>query len=184
MPPQYKSILENELRRGGQIGVGWPWRLLTFMIIIFGMMVLTYLGMTVGYSSYLDNRIAALDSKIKDLSAQTDNSSVQNVVRVYSQLANIKSILAAHPMPTNFSDLLSQNTRTGVHYTSLELRTEEKTAKLEGVATDYQVLAEQLEIFRRLPQITSVFMDNASQSKQTGGASFTIRLALKDTIFK
>ncbi len=178
-----KSVLEEQLRRGERLPVGWPWRLLTFMVIIFGMAVLAYVGMTFGYETYLNARIKNLDQKIGELSQSVEEGREKNLTSLYSQLVNVQSLLASHPMPSKILGFLEKNTHPRIYYSTLTLAVPEKTLKMEGVATDYNSIVEQAELFRRALEVKSVFLDD-SAAREEGNVRFTIRLLLKPEIFK
>ena len=80
MPQYTNSALEQELRKPERLPVGWPWRLLVFVVIIFGVTVATYLGMILGYKPYLNSQVKNLDAKITSLSQAVDEEQQKNLV--------------------------------------------------------------------------------------------------------
>lgn len=183
MPPQYKSVLEEQLRKGERLPVGWPWRLLTFMGVALGMVVLAYVGMTLGYKTYLNARIKNLDARIEELNKSLEEGKEKNLTNTYSQLVNIQTLLASHPMPSKLFEILEKNTHPRAYYNNFNLAVPEKILKIEGIAPDYKSVTEQMELYRRIPEIKSVFLDDSSL-KEDGSIRFVIRLLIKPEIFK
>jgi hypothetical protein len=181
MPQYTNSALEQELKKPERLPVGWPWRLLVFVVIIFGVTVATYLGMTLGYKPYLDSQIKTLDAKITNLNQAVDEEQQKNLVGLYSQLVNIQSLLNSHPVASKFFDFLEKNTHQQIYYTALNLSLTEKSAKLEGIAVNYIILAQQLELFRKIPEIEKVFLDD-SRLTEEGSIRFSIRLIFKSEL--
>jgi hypothetical protein len=177
-----KSALEEELKRPEGLPVGWPWRLLIFMAIVFCTMAALYLGMTLGYKPYLDSKISGLDQEISQLSQSIDEEQQKNLISFYSQLININNLLATHPESSKFFDFLEKNTSGKVYYESADLSVAEKTVKLEGVAANYSALSEQMELFRRASEITNISLDNSSAGES--GINFSVKLSLSGKIFE
>ena len=183
MPQYTNSALEQELRKPERLPVGWPWRLLVFTAIVFGVMVAGYLGMNLGYKPYLNSRIKSLDAKITNLSQAIDEEQQKNLVTLYSQLINIQNLLNSHITPSKLFDFLEKNTHGQIHYLALNLSLMEKSIKLEGVSPDYIVLAQQLELFQGIPEIEKVFLED-SRALEAGNIRFSIRLIFKPELLK
>jgi hypothetical protein len=177
-----KSALEEELKRPDSLPVGWPWRLLLFMAIVFCTMAALYLGMTLGYQPYLNSQIRSLDQEIGQLSQSIDEEQQKRLISFYSQLVNINNLLETRPETSKFFDFLEKNTSGRVYYKSAELSVTEMTAKLEGIATSYSVLAEQIEIFRRASGVERVSLDSSSVGGS--GIDFSATLSLSSGIFE
>jgi nitrogen fixation/metabolism regulation signal transduction histidine kinase len=177
-----KSALEEELKRPDSLPVGWPWRLLLFMAIVFCTMAALYLGMTLGYKPYLNSQINSLDQKISQLSQSIDEEQQKSLISFYSQLININNLLKTHSESSKFFDFLEKNTSGRVYYESADLSVSGKTVKLEGIAASYSVLAEQIEIFRRASEVEGVFLDGSSVGQS--GIDFSATLSLNPIIFE
>ncbi len=178
-----RTAIEEQLSRKEKLPVGWPWRLLTFSLIILGLTVVTYAGMAFGYKPYLNSRIKNLDAEINNLSQSVDEQQQADLKNFYSGLINIQQLLASHPTASKFFDFLEENTSQEIYYISLNMSWPEKNAKLDGVAPDYDAITQQLELFRQAPQIESVFLDD-SRALEQGGIRFSIRLVFNQASFK
>jgi len=177
------SVLEEELKRGEKLSVGWPWRLLSFAIIVFGLTAATYLGMSFGYKPYLNSRIKELDSRITNLTQQIDATQQENLISFYSQLVNVKELLNSHPAISKIFDFLEKNVHNQVYYVFLNLSLNEKSIKIEGIAPDYHTLVKQLELFQRAPEIEKLFLED-SRALEGGETRFSIRLIFKSEMVK
>ena len=177
-----KSALEEELRRPEGLPVGWPWRLLLFMAIVFGVSAAVYLGMTMGYKPYLNSQIRTLDEKINQLTQSVDEEQQKSLIAFYSQLVNINNLLKSRSQSSKFFGFLENNTSGRVYYNSVDLSLAEKNAKLNGIAPNYSVLAEQIELFRRAPEIAKISLE--SSLVDDSGVNFVVSLSLKEGIFK
>lgn len=177
-----KSALEEELRRPESLPVGWPWRLLLFMAVVFGTAAAVYLGMTMGYKPYLNSQIRTLDQKIGQLGQSIDEQQQKNLISFYSQLVNISNLLQSRSQSSKFFDFLEKNTSGRVYYNSVDLSLVEKNAKLNGIASNYSVLAEQIELFRRAPETAKISLE--SSLVNDFGVNFAINLSLKGEMFK
>jgi lipopolysaccharide export LptBFGC system permease protein LptF len=175
--PQYTNTLE-QFRTPEKLPVGWPWRLLVFALIVFAFMVAIYFGMVFGYTPYLNSQANSLDKQINSLSQSVNQEQQKNLANFYSQLINVQTLLASHQNPSKLFDFLEKNTNQNVYYQSLELAAAEKTLKLTGNASDYNILVQQLELFRRDPRVESVFLDSSGLGA-TGGTDFSIRVIFK-----
>lgn len=183
MPEPTPSLLEEQLKKRERLPVGWPWRLLVFATIVFGLTVAIYFGMVIGYKPYLDSQVKNLDQKIVSLGQAIDEQQQKSMVIFYSQLINIQSLLASHQTASNLFGFLEKNTHQNVYYDSLSLSLPERNVKIDGNASDYNVLVQQLELFRRAPEIERVLLDN-SRSADGGRIHFSIRLIFKPELLK
>lgn len=172
------SLLEEQLKKSERLPVGWPWRLLVFTTIVFGVTVATYFGMVLGYKPYLNSRVKNLDQEITGLSQAIDEQQQKSLVNFYSQLINIQDLLTSRQTASTFFDFLEKNTHQNVYYQSLNLSLPEKNVKIEGNASNYNVLVQQLELFRRAPEIERVLLDD-SRLGEGGGIRFSIRFIFK-----
>ncbi|MBI5079649.1 PilN domain-containing protein [Candidatus Wolfebacteria bacterium] len=177
-----RSILEKELVKGERLPVGWPWRLLTFMAIIFLTVFLIYAGIAFGYSTYLKSQIKDLDEKIAEFNKSIDKESQEKLIAFYSQFVNVKKLLESHVNGSKIFEFLQKNTHQKVYYANMNLSLKEKNIRLDGVAPDYNILAQQMEIFRRAPEIENVSL-TGSQAKDNDIA-FSLSIILKPELFK
>ncbi|MEK7114653.1 MAG: hypothetical protein AAB832_01165 [Patescibacteria group bacterium] len=175
-----KSILEEQLKAGERLPVGWPWRLLLFTAVVFGTVVFLYFGVVFGYKPFLNSRAKGLDKEIASLTDSIGEEQQKDFISFYSQLVNIQNLLANHAAASKLFDFLEKNTHQQVNYLSLNLSLTEKNLKLDGNAPDYKVLVQQLELFRRAPEINQVFLEDSKLGE--GNIRFSIRLMFKEEL--
>ncbi|MEK7555311.1 MAG: PilN domain-containing protein [Patescibacteria group bacterium] len=179
MPQYNQSPLEQELR-AEKLSLGLPWRILLLAIIVFGATVFIYFGMLLGYKPYLNSQLKKVDSEISILSEKVGEEQQNNLTEFYSQLTNIQRLFNSHILSSNVFGLLEENTNKGVFFASMNLSVKEKEVRLDGIASSYKILAEQLELFRLNPKIEQIYLKN-SQLRE-GAVSFTINLILKSGV--
>jgi len=173
-----QSALEEELKRAERLPVGWPWRLLLFSVIVFGATIAGYLGISLGYQPYLNSQIKTLDAKIANLTQTVGEEQQKNLVLLYSQLSNIQNLLNSHTAASKVLDLLEKNTQPQIYYLSLSFSLAGKDIQLDGSAPNYGVLAQQLEVFKQIPEIEKVSLGD-SVAIEDGTVHFSLRLIFK-----
>ena len=166
-----------------RLETGWPWKLLLFSLIVFGIFLAGYLGLIFGYETFLNAKIAAEDQKILALAQEVPEGEQKVLLRFYSQLSNLQSALNGHIVTARFFPLLEQHTHQGVYYTTLNLEIAKKTATLDGVARSYEVLAQQLEAYKQATDLVERFTINQADSRE-GKVNFRAVLFLKPAVFK
>jgi len=181
--PYNQSVLEQELRKGEKIEAGLPWRLLVFAAFLFGLLFIVYLGMQFGYKPYLNSRIKSLDSKINNLNQVINEEERKRLTAIYSQFINIQDLLKSHTVPSKLLELLEKNTQSQIYYLSLNFSLTDKSLKLEGISPSYNILAQQLELFQRIPEIEKVNLDD-SQLLDNENIRFSIRLIFRPELIK
>jgi CBS domain-containing protein len=157
---------------------GFPWRILVASIIIFGITVLLYLGMTFGYAPYLNSQIASVNSQFSKLTQSLDEQQQQDLIGFYSQLYNIKTLSAIHLYPSRFFDFLEKNTYSNVRISSAQVGASNGEIKLEGIASDYDVLTNQISAFKFADGVSDVMLESSKARSLTdgGGISFAVRI--------
>jgi len=179
--PQYdKNIIEKFDKE--ELSVGWPWRFLLISLVSFGIALFIYLGLFFGYRSYLNQQISKKDAEIAQLAATVPKEDQERLVKFYSQLQNLKSLLDQHIINSKILPFLEKNTNRRVFYPKLEADIRRRTLNLEGVAESFEVLAQQLEAFRRAKEVER-FIITDSQLVE-GQVRFRLSVVLKPEVFK
>lgn len=176
-PQNSESILAPE-----RLGAGLPWKIFIFALILFGTIVGSYLGLTVGYRPYLDSRIGVVQAEIDALAQSIPVDEQTNFLRFYSQIVNLKTLLDSHIVFARFFPFLEKNTNQQVAYEVATLITDKGEMVLEGVAQSYGVLAEQLEAMNQSLEVKDYIL-NQSQIAE-GKIRFRIVAALDGRLFK
>jgi hypothetical protein len=162
---------------------GLPWRIFLLSLVVLGLTVLVYAGMSFGYVPYLKSEVQQVDAKFKQLSQSIDDAKQQELLKLYSQLYNIKTLSTAHVYPSRFFDFLERATYPAVRITSLVLNIKSREARLEGIALASDILTTQLAAIQESPEVESIELDAMRQrdAKEGGGVTFSVKvLFVKD----
>lgn len=162
---------------------GGAWRLLLFMAFVLGVFLLSYLGLVFGYKAYVKAQIEKRDQEIDSLAAQVPKEEQDEFLKFQFQLANLQNILNKHVVVSKLLPLIEANTNSQVFYTSLDVNTFESRVDLEATAVSFDVVAQQLSAYQRLPEVLRYQMTNARKI-EGGRVSFDLTLFLSPKVFK
>lgn len=162
-------------------GGGLPWRLFSFALFLLIVACGMYLGLKFGYGPILNNRIEDLDADLAALSEQIPKTEQENFISLYSQLINLQGVLRKHVMASVVFPILEKNTHTGVSYTNFDLSMSDRRLSIEGLARSYEVLAQQLEAWSKVPQVTKSYVAESQQSE--GRVRFRMVLMFSSNFF-
>ncbi len=171
--PETKPVGTQEQFVTEPMSVGLPWRLLVFSIVLFGLSIFIYVGLNVGYKSYLDSKSESLDQELAGLSNSVSEEDQQQFIVFYSQLTNLKKILAEHAFSGNAFSFLEANTLPQVSYTEAEYNSTASQIALTGEASSLQMLAAQLAQFNKASGVQRTSLSSLSFSPR-GTVSFSI----------
>lgn len=165
--------------------VGFPWRIFVISIILFGLVVLVWAGMTFGYAPFLNSEIKSTNTKVNQAAAFINEDTKQNLISFYSQLYNIQVVGAAHLYPTTIFPFLEQNTYSLVRLVSAQVNVTAAEVRLEGIASDYSILTEQVASYKKDPRVVSVSLESSRRrdQKEGGGVVFSLRIILDKNFF-
>ncbi len=157
--------------------IGWLWNIFVFSLIVFGSVVLLYLGMSLGYETLLTNQANDLRVKIDAVKNQITADDQKNLEEFYSQVYNVKELMPVHAYPTQLLEFLEKNTNERIYYKTINYSREANNLSIQGVASSYEFLAKQLEALRRRPEVESAMLSNSSL--EGGKVNFNIKAVLK-----
>lgn len=163
-----------------RLPVGWPWRLLVFSIALFAFSILVYFGVRLGYSAYLEDRIADVDAALVALSGTVTATEQEQFIGFYSQIVNLKSVLDRHAYGGNVFTFLEKYTLPEVQFTEADLNAEELTLSLRGNAPSVQVTGAQLAALESAPGVAGVLLRDVNA---LGRATFSFTIMFTDTFF-
>ena len=122
--------LEDRLTQAPAIrDIGFPWRIFLFSAFIFGFTVFIFLGMKLGYGSYLTLRGKSVDKNIAGLASKISESEQANLTTFYSQLINLEKVVNNHSFASNVFYFLEKNTLSGVYYYNVDFSLSERFFK-------------------------------------------------------
>lgn len=182
MPDTKTQVQLDEQFMPEVIPVGLPWRLLVFTIIILAFSITIYFGLRFGYESYLTQQADSVDKQISQLTSQVNQQDQQNFINFYSQLINLKTVLAEHGFSGNVFSFLERDTTGSVYYTGADYSLADNSLSLIGVAASLDALVQQMNVFDKAPELASVTLDQANASSK-GGINFNISLIFNSNFF-
>ncbi len=184
MPDNINSTV-GRARAAGMPSTGFPWRLLVVSIIIFGLMILIWAGISFGYIPYLNSQISSIDSAFNSLSSQIDTNQQKDLAQFYSQLYNIQTLSNTHSYSSKLFDFLEKDIYPTVKINNAQVDMSSGSLSIDGTATDYATLINQLAILKADPDIASVSLDSSKQnsSKEGNGVLFSIKLIFNGKFF-
>lgn len=181
MAPLELNPYERIPRDKPQTG-GLPWRLFSFALFLLILACAAYFGLKFGYSPLLLNRVEQLDVDIEELSGLIPEAERAGFVQLYSQIANLQSVLGRHVMLASLFPILERNTHTGVSFSSFDLSIPESRLAIEGSARSYEVLAQQLGALEQVPQVEKAYV--AESQLAEGQVRFRIVIQFTPSLFK
>jgi len=134
---------------------GWMTNLITIAIIVFVVIFGLYFVANF-YDNYIRKSIADINTKIKDLAKEISVEDRNEVLTFYSQLVNLKTLLANHVYPSNIFSRLELITHPQVTFTTFSYENKTSIIKLEGYARDLNILAQQLLAFQKTTDFTKI----------------------------
>lgn len=161
---------------------GAPRRFVLFGAILFFASLLFYIGLSAGYESFLRRSIQSLENQRESLAAQLTGEDQKNLVTLYSQIVNLRTLLGDHVFAAKLFPILERNTHPDVAYLTLNLSVPDRELVIEGVAASYDALVSQLAIYEAAPEIERVALQN---SRTDGGiVNFTAVLTLAPDVLQ
>ena len=143
--------------------------------------VVIYAGLAFGYKNFLETQIDKVDNDIQALAQSIPQEEQENLIKFYSQLANLENILDKHILSSKIFPLLQANTNQLIFYNVLELKTADRRLTLDGVANSYQIFAQQLAALNNLTEVEKVSVNESYLSGD--GVSFRISIILNSNLF-
>ncbi|MDP2629426.1 MAG: hypothetical protein Q8P45_01830 [Candidatus Harrisonbacteria bacterium] len=179
-PQAQRDNLYGQLGPEGSDAPSFSWRLFTFSLVIFIVVIAIFLGLRLGYEPFLRSRIVSADEQLAEIGRQIPETEQERFISFYSQLLNLQSLLSNHTNLAPFFETLEANTHVGVFFTSMNFDVAQQKITLEGVAPDYDVLGQQLS---RLEQVSLFDRYLLSESQENSGrVEFRLLLFLNQDI--
>ena len=98
-------------------------------------------------------------------------------ITFYSEIANLKTVLANHVTLSRFFSWLEENTEANVYYTHLTFSTGNKVV-LSAVARNEADVNQQLSIFENAPEVQNVSFSGTTYTSQSNTWQFTATLTM------
>jgi len=165
-----------------KLGVGLPWKVFIFSFILFGTVLGSYLGLIFGYKPFLNSRIESVQSQIDELARSVSVEEQSELLRFYSQIVNMKTLLDGHISLNKFFSFLENRANRQVSYDIAFLNSSNRELILEGVAASYPILSEQLQALHQAPEVERYTLSQSQVAE--GRVRFRIVANLVPILFK
>jgi len=176
MPDQRMPNGMNRLTRDSLPGSGGAWKLFYFMLFVFFVFILTYVGLVFGYKNFLKARIQTTSQEIESLVATDPIHGKQDEFLTFqSQLISLKSLLDKRGSSLKVLKLLENRTTPKIYYTNLSFSLSERRVELQGNAPSYETFAEQLAAYAQMKEVERYEVGTA-RVKEAGRVNFTVVL--------
>jgi len=145
---------------------------------LFGLAVVIYAGLAFGYKAYLNSSLAAVESQVSKFNtgiSQEDRSQIQGF---YSQLVNLRTLLAGHTAASPVLGLLERTAQPDVYYTKLTINTVSNQAVVSGAGRSLESIAVQVAALQAQPEVDHLEFNNAG-AQTAGPWQFTLAIHLK-----
>jgi len=162
---------------------GSAWRLLFFIAFVFGVFVVSGLGLQFGYARYLRSKIAIVDSNIMKLADESSNEQQDQFLNFQYQVANLQTILNNRIQVSKIFPLLESHTNKKVHYTDFSFDADTLRLDFEGIALSYDALAEQLQAYALMQEVIEYEISSA-RLREGGTVAFSVTLTLGKNFFE
>jgi len=177
---QYQSSAAEQFA-GDSDQTGSSWRLFSFLLVIFSVMLSSYVGLNVGYRAYLTSSIADYDEKISASGAKLEIKERKDLVAFYSQMINLRDILKSHIFASKIFPFLESSTNLKVAYTTVGLSVPDRTMTIDGLAGSFDALVQQLAFWQQSGEVEKIILEDNSTVNDT--VRFRADITFKNDFF-
>jgi len=172
----------EQLSHGSEKTPGWSSGIMLFSGSVLLIIVLIYAGLQFGYEPYLNSQISVLQAQAQKVGQSVSPADEANLIRFYSQISNIQSLIKNHVFFSQFLTLLEENTEANVYYTSMVF-TSGNQITLVGVARTSADVSEQIAAFEASPNIAAISLSNVTFSPAVNEWTFSAVLTVRPSVF-
>jgi len=153
-----------------------------FSIVLFLAMLIIYGGLSLGYKGYLNRSIKSFEDELDELVYRFTPEQQENLITLYSQVDNLRGLLADHVYGAQLFPILERNTHPRVAYKTLYLSVPDSEVIIEGVTNSYDDLVTQLAIYEAAPEVERLVLGDSSSFG--GVVNFKVTLTLADGVLE
>lgn len=139
--------------------------------------VVLYLGLTFGYSPYVESQIVSVAEQSRALDAKVPKEKQDQLIAFYSQISNLSTLLNKHPNTVKIFGWLEANTQPNIYFSKLSFNLATYQLSLIGVGKTPLDIAEQVNIFEKTSEASRVNFNNII-SMTGGGWQFNLSIFL------
>lgn len=174
--PTYAQVVERAPR-----SPAWFGQLMGFAIMLLVLTVVVYFGITFGYQPYLEKQVTDLDQQISDFSRRVPADQQAAILTFYSQLANLKTVLAKHTATSAFLRWVEDGTLQSAHLTKVSMNVASRQIQVTGIARSQSDVALQIAAFQARPGIERVDFRNSQAI--ANGVQFDLAITVVQGFF-
>ena len=153
--------------------------LLYLCVILLAVFALGYFILT-GWQKSLKTELANIDEDLKETS---EEENLEKEALVYQKkIEDFGNLLAKHQTALNVFGFLEKATHSQVWFKKMDMDISKKTLILSGQAASFEVLGQQIIIFKKQESVENLDLSQVSMDKE-GGVRFDIQIVLKPQIF-
>lgn len=141
---------------------GWSGQLLIFSSTVLFISLFVYFGLVYGYEPYLNSSAKKLQDQIQSFSQQITAVEQAELANFYSQLANLKLLLANHVFSSQIFAWLEKNTQANTYYDKFDLNITNNQLLLGGIGKTMEDVDQQLAVFESQPEVQGLSVSNIS----------------------
>ncbi len=149
------SQFKDELRPEGAS------KLLSFLIVIFSLVFISYFGLNFGYIPLLEKRISEAKDSLASLAGEISKEDQDRFQGFERELVSIDKLLNSRLISSRIFDFLQFNTNKSIFWKSFDFDVQGAKLNLRGVARDYDVLAYQISLINSLDYVAKYQTTNA-----------------------
>lgn len=152
---------------------------LYFCLILLAVFVLGYFVLA-GYQKVLKTELAGMSESLKKTS---EEGNLEREVLVWREkIEDFGNLLKNHQAALNVFGFLEKATHSQVWFKKMDLDLQKKTLILSGQAASFEVLGQQILIFKKQTSVESLDLSQVSMDKD-GAVQFDIQIVLKPQLF-
>lgn len=177
------QAIEKLVRDPGQSPGGYR-QLLMLSATLFLLALVVYFGLRFGYKPYLDSSVAKLDEQIQKFGQEIPKDEQEKIGAFYSQLVNLRALLAARVVGTPAFEVLEHTTLPDVYYTKASLNALNSELALTGIAKTLESVSAQAGVLEKDPNVARVSFANVASVSGVDGWQFTMSVFLRPEVLK
>lgn len=171
----------DELSREKPNTPGWSWKIFMFSIFILVTVLSFYFGLNFGFKPYLNSKINKLENESKQLALSIPQTDQNKLVMFYSQVANSYNLFKNKKNISFIFQWLERNTISDITFIKFNFNSLSNQLSLGGFSNSRESVLNQILVFQRSPEISSVVLNNLNFSNDKW--QFDLIILFRSSIF-
>ena len=154
---------------------GWAFGVVMFSGAMLFVVVFVYVGLVFGYEPYISSELQKTQDQVSQLGQSISPTDQANLLKFYSQISNLRTLLRSHTLSGQLFAWLEKNTEANVQYSSLQFSSKNQV-QLVGKAKAESDVNQQVAIFEASPQVQRVSVTSVSAAQEGSGVEFALTI--------